>query len=248
MHCFPFILKYLFQKSCQILNSGTNGSNCNGHCILNKKGNPQQMGNQLEFNINLTALYKNQFGIQATIGTQTFIDNRGSITGLETLPDDRNYAFRSEMGVPVWDIVELENLVEEGTGNVFKGYQFPAEMTLEAIRAKHIVETQIVGLEGSVEELISLDDWQLTAKGFLINYDSEEYPYQKVTDLERACGLLDSNIPVVSEFMNLLGINYISLHDLSLPQLAGYSNVQPFEINMKSKRPFVVTLEDGIVL
>tara|TARA_R110002051_G_scaffold297564_2_gene363982 strand:+ start:36146 stop:36763 length:618 start_codon:yes stop_codon:yes gene_type:complete len=205
----------------------------------------------LEFNINLTELYKSQFGIVApTVATTTFIENEvtGNLRNLTVLDDDRNYRNYSEMGVPVWDIIELENLIEDGTGKEFNGYRFPAETTLEASRTKKIVETNIVGLEGMVEELISLDDWQLTAKGFLINYDSESYPAEKVRQLERACGLLHSNIPVVSEFMNLLGINYISIHELSLPQLPGYSNVQPFQITMKSKKPFTVSLANGIVL
>lgn len=205
----------------------------------------------MEFNINLTELYKSQFGIVApTVATTTFIENEvtGNLRNLSVLEDDRNYQNFSEMGIPVWDIIELENLIEDGTGNEFNGYRFPAETTLEAVRTKKIVETNIVGLDGMVEELISLDDWQLNAKGFLINYDSESYPSQKVAELERACALLHSNIPVVSEFMNLLGINYISIHELSLPQLPGYSNVQPFQITMKSKKPFTVSLANGIVL
>lgn len=194
-------------------------------------------------------MFKNQFGINASIGTNKFIDILGgTYTGVETLPDSRAYERRSAMGALVWDIVEIEPLIESGTGKKYEGYQFPAELTIEATQAKNIVETNITGLEGSVEELISMDDWVLSLKGFLINYNDEAYPEDKVTALRRACQLKETTMPVVSEFLNLLGINYISIHDLRLPQLAGYSNVQPFEITAKSKKPYLITVDNGIDL
>ncbi|CAG2532927.1 hypothetical protein MAR621_03121 [Maribacter dokdonensis] len=205
----------------------------------------------MEFNINLTELYKSQFGIVApTVATTTFIENEvtGNLRNLSVLEDDRNYQNFSEMGIPVWDIIELENFYEDGTGDYFSGYKFPAETTLEATRGKQIVETNVIGLDGMVEELISLDDWQFNLKGFIINYDSESYPSDKVKDLVRACSLRHTNISIVSEFMLNLGVGYISIHELSLPQLPGYSNVQPFQITMKSKKPFTVSLANGIVL
>lgn len=194
-------------------------------------------------------MFKNQFGINVSVGSNKFIDTLGgTYTGIETLPDSRAYERRSEMGALVWDIVELEPLVEDGTGKTYEGYAFPAELAIEATQAKKIVETDITSLEGSVEELVSMDDWVLTLKGFLINYADEAYPEQKVTDLKKGCQLMHSTIPVVSEYLNLLGINYISIHELRLPQLAGYSNVQPFEISAKSKKPYLISVDNGIDL
>lgn len=194
-------------------------------------------------------MFQNQFGIQSVLGSKKFIDRLGNTyEGIAPIEDSRQYERKSAMGVPVWDIVELEALIEEGTGKKFSGYEFPAEMTIEAVQAKKIVETDIVGQEGMVEELVSMDDWVLSFKGFLINYSDEAFPEADVIALKKSCQLKHSTIPVVSEYLNILGINFISIHNLRLPQLAGYSNVQPFEIQAKSKNPFIVTVADGVVL
>ncbi|WP_394749481.1 DUF6046 domain-containing protein [Spongiimicrobium salis] len=201
----------------------------------------------LQFNFNIEQLFKDQFGIAPLLGNNKFFD-RFSKKKIDVQEDSRDYYLTSGLGIPVWDIVEIEPLIEDGTGKRFPGYRFPAEMTVEAIRAKKVVETDIVGAEGTVEEIVSMDDWLLTFKGFIIGYGDDAYPEEQVAELVRTCGLLHSAKPVISEFLNLLGIDHISIHDLSLPQLAGYSNVQPFEITAKSKRPFIIFIDDGIEL
>jgi hypothetical protein len=197
----------------------------------------------LNFNIDINALYTAQFGLNASIGTRAVIDKVFNQAGnIAVLPTDQPFEeVRTYMGTPVWDYIILQ---ADRTGDeVFEGLNFPLECTTEASIGKKIVETDIVGRDGVIEELIGLSDWQLTVKGFFINYESTDYPTDQVKAFREAFAYKGTDIPVVSTFLNLLGVNFVSLKSLNLPAMYGYSNVQPFECQMISKRPFDIEVE-----
>lgn len=202
----------------------------------------------LKFNFNIPVLFERTFGITPNRGEQQLIDKVIDYKDIDTLPNDQVYEHTSKLGVPVWDVVSLDEKLIEGTNDKFIGYSFPAEMTVEVSRAKNSIETDIVGMEGSVEELVSSGDWSITLRGFIINYESTAYPEQEVRELSDVCKLKDTLMGVTSNYLNNLEIEFLSLHNLRLPQLPGYTNVQPFEITAKSKQPFIVDVSNGIEL
>lgn len=206
------------------------------------------MTKQSNFNINLNLpqLFAEVFGYRAGLATLGVMDQAfNQYKGVEALEKSPGNAY-SYMGTPVWDYIELEPTTISGTGEHFEGYRFPLECVVEALRPKNIVETDIVGKDGEVEELMSLSNWQLSIKGFIVNYESQDYPEIEVQELQRICELKDTELPVEGTFLTLLGIDFISIHRLNLVASPGYSNMQAFEIEARGKKPFKLDAYNGI--
>lgn len=203
----------------------------------------------MPFNVNIQDLFKGQFGFKPDFATQAVLDvalNRFS--PIEVLDGEVQANRVSALGTPVWDYIKIKPKVIEGTGVRFGGYEFPLECVTEAILPKKIVETDIIGRDGNVEELMGLGDWMITVRGFVINHNSVAYPEAGVKQLRAFAALKTSLLDVESTFLNLLDIYYVSVHRLAFPPGVGFSNVQPFEMELKSKIPFTVTATDGILL
>ncbi len=205
----------------------------------------------MAYNINIEELFKNQFGIQAQLVFDNKLFAATKLLGLKRtqIVSGQVQANRvSALGTPVWDYISIKPKVIEGTGEDFPGYEFPLECITEAVLPMKKVETDIAGRDGNVEELMGVEDWMITVRGFVINHDSTEYPEDAVKELRAFASLKDTLLDVESTFLNLLDIFYVSVHRLSFPPGTGYSNVQPFEMELKSKIPFTVNAEDGILL
>ncbi len=194
------------------------------------------------YNINVKELFKQHFPFKLGFATQTVSEMLiNGFDDIQVLPTNKELAKVSAMGTPVWDFIDLRPSYINETGEQFEGYSFPLETTIEAIRPKKIVETDIFGRDGMVEELISLDDWQLTIRGLIINYESTDYPEEQVKELQRVCELKTSLLECEGTFLTMLDIRHISIHKLTLTPSLGYSNIQAFEIDAKSKIPFIIS-------
>ena len=203
------------------------------------------------YKINIEELFKNQFGIKAPLVFDNKLYAATKLLGLKgTLAESGEVQANrvSVLGTPVWDYIYIKSKEIEGTGEYFPGYEFPLECITEVMLPMKKVETDIAGRDGNVEELMGVADWTITVRGFVINHDSKRYPEAGVNALSTFAALKDTLLEVEGTFLNLLGIFYVSVHRLSFPPGTGYSNVQPFEMEMKSKIPFTVNAEDGILL
>ncbi|HUH35144.1 MAG TPA: DUF6046 domain-containing protein [Moheibacter sp.] len=174
------------------------------------------------------------------VGQAILDDQLNQFDDIPVLPTHSDLVGVSETGTPVWDYIRLNSTTIEGTGELFEGYDFPVATTIEAILPKKIVESDILGRDGQVEELIAMDDWSLTIRGLIINYESTDYPEQAVLDLKRVFSLKSSKLPVEGTYLTMLDIRYLTLHRLNLINSVGYSNIQGFEITAKSKIPFQI--------
>lgn len=155
----------------------------------------------------------------------------------------------SYMGTPVWDYVKIEKQTIEGTGKTFAGYDFPLETVVQATRPKNIVETEVVAKDGEVEELMSLSNWELELKGFVINYEADQYPEAQVKALKQACELKDTQLKVEGTFLStVLKIYNISIHELELKPMPGYARVQAFKIEARGIVPYSIDKNNGVLL
>ena len=102
-------------------------------------------------------------------------------------------------------------------------------------QAKKIIKTEIQGRDGTVKEYIGLDDYQVNINGIITGANGV-HPADTVTELKK---MLDAPvaIPVVSSFLNRLGIYSIVVNDYSIPQVAGGYSKQDFSINAISDAP-----------
>ncbi len=119
-------------------------------------------------------------------------------------------------------------------------FLLPVETVLELSQAKVIVKTNLQGRDGTVKEYINLDDWVLNFKGFIINYDEDLYPEERVESMIKWYHLQQS-LSVTSKWLSRWGIDKVVATDLKFPTFEGVQNVQPFELTMLSDFP--ITLE-----
>lgn len=193
------------------------------------------------YNFNIPELLKQHFPFKLGFATQAVANKvLNGLDDIPVLPTNNELAKVSATGTPVWDYIELGSKIIEGTGNEFSGYEFPLEMSIELTRPRKIVETDVFGRDGMIEEFIGLDDWNMIIRGLIINYESTDYPEEKVKELQRVCELPTSWIPCSGTLFSILDIRYLSIHRLDLIPSLGYSNMQAFQIDAKSKIPFII--------
>lgn len=203
----------------------------------------------LPYSFNIQELFTKQFGFRPGFATQAVADSLlNGFNDIKVVEGEVKANRVSATGTPVWDYIKIGPKTIEGTGEEFTGFEFPLECVTEAILPKKIVETDIAGRDGDVEELMGVKDWMITVRGFVINHNSIEYPEEAVKELTAFSKLKTSLLDVESTFLNLLDIYYVSVHRLALPPGVGFSNVQPFEMELKSKIPFTVNSSNGILL
>lgn len=116
------------------------------------------------------------------------------------------------------------------------------EVLLTVTQNKNIVKTQVAGRSGTVKEYISSGDYGVQIQGFLIDPNPQKRPDFKIQQLLQICEA-SASIKVFSNFLNLFGISDLVIESYSLPQKAGFWNVQPFELNCVSDVPFELVKE-----
>lgn len=108
-------------------------------------------------------------------------------------------------------------------------------------RRKMIEETPMVEREGSVIELIGLENWQISLKGFLID-PLNQFPDQQLADLDKIfrknssvrlkCALTD---------IFLQGNDFVVIKELDIPDKAKVVGVREYSFSMVSNN--ILTLE-----
>ena len=98
------------------------------------------------------------------------------------------------------------------------------------------------GSYGTVKEMIQQDDFQITIRGFLINYASQDYPNQLVNDLWTVVNAKRS-LTITSAVFNLLGIHALVIESAEFPGVEGYMNIQPFVLHCLSDYPVMLQIK-----
>lgn len=149
----------------------------------------------------------------------------------------------SMLGTPVVIDLKFESVTYKDFNKNIT-YRTP-DVTFETVlctvsQAKKIIKTEIQGRDGTVKEYIGMDDYQVTINGIIVG-ENRVHPKNKVLQLK---SVLDApvSIPVVSEFLNNLGIFNIVINDYSLPQEAGGYSKQDFSINALSDTDIILQM------
>jgi hypothetical protein len=108
----------------------------------------------------------------------------------------------------------------------------------------NIVYTSIAGNErgGTVKEFTGQSDYQISIKGFCIDFYETDYPKDDVRTLHDLFKL--RYVSIENELTDLFGIKNVVIESLRFPEIAGKQNVQPFEMTLISDDDFTVLLED----
>lgn len=124
------------------------------------------------------------------------------------------------------------------------GYLLPNEPTMAIATKKNIVETALVGStkNGTVKELIALEDYEITIRGIAINYASKKiYPETIVKDLHTLYRRNEA-LTIVSGLTELLGIKRIVIKDFRFPEMIGVQHAQAYEFICVSDAEFILEL------
>lgn len=130
-----------------------------------------------------------------------------------------------------------------GTYNKYEGGMIVQEQTDDFVlpytsvfdftRAKNVVKTTINGNDGTIKEMFGLDDWQIRIQGLILEQNGKTV--DEIKQLLLAYANLADTIKIAEgKLFTEKGIHGIFIEEISMPQMKGYPNVQPFEINAVS--------------
>jgi len=183
---------------------------------------------------NLIELYERAFGHTAVRGVGPLIPI-GDATwpippySVETERLVKDYR-ESMMGTPVMFPLKLDD------------YDMPNEPLVHVTGNKIIVKTQVAGVQGSVKELVSDDDYMVTIEGLIINEDGDDFPEEISRRIIEICQSPKS-LKVQSDFLAMFDIHNLVIENYNFQGVTGNQNVQSYTINALSDRPLTLELK-----
>jgi hypothetical protein len=188
---------------------------------------------------NLIELYQKVFNIKGVrfaiptgntdAGTEREVSN--FTLDLPAVPNARAYSY---LGTPIYEQISFRTTDRE--------YTFPDWPLLDISAAKNIISTPIKGRNGTVKEHINIDDYQITIRGILINYVSDEYPEDLVYELHEIFKV-NKELQVTNPLLNLMDIHNVVIKDIRFPEVEGYNHIQPFVIQCLSDEPVEIVIK-----
>ncbi len=102
---------------------------------------------------------------------------------------------------------------------------------------KNIVETQLIGVQGSVKELVSIADYEISLISTVVGQSPDSYPEEAVREL---VDLYNKNeaVEIVSGITDIvLGADsHVVIKSISFPAVGGYENQQIVEMSLVTDR------------
>ena len=146
------------------------------------------------------------------------------------------------LGTPVFADLDISNgsyVDNQGRTVDYPGIVIDAVL-MDVNRPNIIVKDQPQGLNGTIKEFISADDWQINVKGVLIG-GNNIYPTKAVNDLYTVLSA-QLELQVNSWFLSQFGISHMIITGFKFPQTAGYYGQQLFEFSAISDIPVNIQL------
>lgn len=168
---------------------------------------------------------------------------------LQPSPGLKQNAMPPETGTPQPDVLVLR------LGQERMRFVIPPILTIEG--RLRVIETAVAGLDGSVKEIASTEDWQVSIRGFLVSTDSQQvegegFRYRLNPDtypeaeLRRLRYFFESKEIVEveqSRILSYFNIKKLLFTSLSFPELEGYGFIVPFEISSLSDKEYMLMIE-----
>ncbi|MFR9574299.1 MAG: DUF6046 domain-containing protein [Rikenellaceae bacterium] len=106
---------------------------------------------------------------------------------------------------------------------------------------KTIVETAMVGRKGTVKELISVDDYEITIAGVLLDTD---WPDEAIAELKDLYSLNESiSLKCALTDIFLEDDDSVVIKSIEFPEMKGYECSQIFKMSLVTDRSFELTIE-----
>jgi hypothetical protein len=115
--------------------------------------------------------------------------------------------------------------------------------------SQNIVKTELINQKGTIKEIISQPDYSVTISGILIGFfgrPTVDNPMasKPAEDMRKLLEISESKISVkvLSDTLNLYGINRLCIESLNMPQELSDINLQRFNLNASSDSEDLVIL------
>ena len=138
-----------------------------------------------------------------------------------------------------------QNNVAGNTQAGLKTWELPYPVISVSSR-KTIIETPLTERRGTVKELINIQDYEITIKGFIIS-KANEFPENDVAILRNVYeqnSALSLQCPLTDIFLlrpDRSGSDQVVITELKLDGVSGIKNVRPYELRLVSDTPFNLT-------
>ncbi len=121
-----------------------------------------------------------------------------------------------------------------------KEYEIP-NAVIRISGKKKIVETDMIGRKGSVKELISIDDYEITVSGIIV---ADDFPEEGITEINELYNINESvklKCALTDIFMET--DDKVVIKDIDFQEMKGTEHVQLFSMNMVTDRNFELIIE-----
>lgn len=115
------------------------------------------------------------------------------------------------------------------------GMEIPLAV-ISAVNKKTIIQTPLIGRAGSVKELVSVNDYEISLGGVLIG---EDYPTDKIEAIN-AIYRRSEAVEISSALTDILlgEDDKVVITEIEWPAVGAVENMQPFTMRLLSDRPF----------
>lgn len=106
-----------------------------------------------------------------------------------------------------------------------------------------MIETPLTERRGTVKQIINIEDYQITVKGFIIGA-TNELPERDIATLRelyetgRPINMANAVTDIFLVRPGRKGSDQVVIKDMRLPEVKGVKNVRPYELIMVSDEPF----------
>lgn len=199
-----------------------------------------------EISFSLADIFEQTFGYKTQAFEPEFLRVQGDTTPYRTeqgflgSPYYSSDALGREYYMPV-TIKYLDGSTSNQQG-VLKKWDLPYPVISIASR-KTIVETPLTERRGTVKELINIQDYEITIRGFIIA-KANEFPESEVATLRNIYeqnAALSIQCPLTDIFLlrpDRSGSDQVVIKQLKFPDVTGIKNVRPYELQLVSDEPF----------
>jgi hypothetical protein len=121
----------------------------------------------------------------------------------------------------------------------------PNEPTIEIFSRKRIQETEITGnttRKGTVKELISTGDYDITIRGIALNYQSVIYYPEDIVKALNDLYLQNQSHEIKCALTQILGVYELVIRSIRLPHTPG-KHAQAYELVCVSDEPFELDID-----
>lgn len=107
---------------------------------------------------------------------------------------------------------------------------------------KTIISTPLVERQGTVKELINIDDWDINIKGIIL-LKEDRYPEDEIIalrDLWNRNEALPIECPITDIFLDIPGQGFadVVIKNITFPEVRGVMNARAYEISLESDSIF----------